>query len=125
MVHTLTHCTYYGVYELSRWSFVVQNAVWLYNHMPNRKTDISLMEMLTSTKSDCRYLQLAHIWGCPTYVLNPKLQNDQTIPKFNFHYLLGQFVGFSNENSLLVANVRNLQTCYVSPQYHCVFGCLF
>jgi hypothetical protein len=34
-------------------------------------------------------------------------------------------MGFSNEHSSLVANVRNLSTGFVSPQYHVVFGDLF
>ena len=38
---------------------------------------------------------------------------------------LGQFLGFSQQHSTLVANVRHLTTGYVSPQYHCVFDDLF
>jgi len=38
---------------------------------------------------------------------------------------LGQFVGFSNEHSSLVANVRHLTTGYISPQFHVVFDDLF
>ena len=41
--------------------------------------------------------------------------------KWNCCYRLGLFVGFTKDNSLLVANMRNLQTGYVPPQYHCVF----
>ena len=89
--------------------------------MPNRQTGISLMEMLTSNKSDHCYFQRAKIWVCPTYVLNLKLQNNQKIPKWNCCFLLGQFVELSNEHCLLVANMWNLQNGYVSPQYHCVF----
>ncbi|KAL7480320.1 hypothetical protein ACHAW6_006014 [Cyclotella cf. meneghiniana] len=34
---------------------------------------------------------------------------------------MGQFLGFSQEHSSLVAFVQNLHTSYVSPQYHVVF----
>ena len=34
---------------------------------------------------------------------------------------MGQFVGFSEQHSSLVALVRNLETGHVSPQYHVVF----
>ena len=34
-------------------------------------------------------------------------------------------MGFSDENSSLVAHVRHLKTGYVSPQYHVVFDDLF
>jgi hypothetical protein len=38
---------------------------------------------------------------------------------------LGQFFGFSDEHSSLVANVRHLTTGYISPQFHVVFDDLF
>ena len=46
-----------------------------------------------------------HVWGCPVYVLEAKLQNDQKLPKWNRRARLGQFVGFSDEHSSMVANV--------------------
>ena len=95
--------------------------VWLYNRTPNRQTDISSMEMLTINKPDHRDFQLAHICVCTNYALNPKLQKDQKISKWNRISQLGQFLGFSNDNYSLVGNVHNLQTGYVYPQYHCVF----
>jgi hypothetical protein len=47
----------------------------------------------------------SHVWGCTVYVLEAKLQNDQKLPKWNRRACLGQFVGFSDEHSSLVANV--------------------
>ncbi len=38
---------------------------------------------------------------------------------------LGQFLGYSNEHSSLVANIWHLKTGYVSPQYHVVYDDLF
>jgi hypothetical protein len=38
---------------------------------------------------------------------------------------MGQFVGFSDEHSSLVANVRHLSTNFISPQFHVVFDDLF
>ena len=78
------------------------------------------MEILTKTKSNHGDLQLSHVWGCPVFVLEDKLQDDQKLPKWNRRYRLGQFLDFSDEHSTLVANVRNLTTEYISPQYHVV-----
>jgi hypothetical protein len=47
------------------------------------------------------------------------------IPKWNRRSRLGQFMGFSDEHSSLVANVHHLTTGFVSPQYHVVFDDLF
>ena len=34
---------------------------------------------------------------------------------------MGQFLGFCDDNSSLVARIRNLATNFVSPQFHVVF----
>ena len=38
---------------------------------------------------------------------------------------MGQFLGFLNEHSSLVANFCHLSTGYISPRFHLVFGDLF
>ncbi len=60
------------------------------------------------------------MWGCPVFVRDPRLQDGNKIPKWNHHAQLAQFVGFSTEHSTLVANVRHLQTYYVSTQFHLI-----
>ena len=54
-----------------------------------------------------------------------KHQHDQQLPQWNRRARLGQFVGFSDEHSSLVANVWHLTTGYISPQFHVVFDDLF
>ena len=83
------------------------------------------MELLAKNNSNNRDLRRSHAWVCPVYVLEEKLQNDQKLPKWNCRSCLGQFIGFSEEHSTLVANVRNLWTGYISPQYHLMFDDLF
>jgi hypothetical protein len=65
------------------------------------------------------------VWGCPVFVLEAKLQNDQKLPKWNQHAQMSQFVGFSDKDSSLVANVRHLSTNFISPQLHVVFDDIF
>ena len=59
-----------------------------------------------NTKSDHQDLLQPCVWGFPVYVLDPKLQNDQKIPRWNCRACLGQFLGFSDEHCLIVANIR-------------------
>ena len=103
----------------------MKHAVWLYNCLPNRITGLTPLELLTKTKADHKDLLRTHVWGCPTFVLDARLQDGKKIPKWNRRSRLGQYLGFSDEHSSLVANVRHLATGYVSPQYHCVFDDLF
>jgi hypothetical protein len=77
--------------------------------------------MATRCKSDHSDLMRTHVWGCPVYVLEPKLQDGRKLPKWNCRARMGQFLGFSKQHSSTVALVQNLHTGYVSPQYHAMF----
>ena len=79
------------------------------------------MEILTRVKADHRDLLRPPVRGCLAYILDPALQLGKKISKWNKRSCLGQFLGFSEEHSLLVAQIRNLDTGFVSPQYHVVF----
>ena len=83
MIHSALHWTENGIGDLTLWSFAVKFAVWIYNRIPNWETCISPMEMLTKTKSNHRDLRRSHVWGCPVFVLEVKLQDDQKLPKWN------------------------------------------
>jgi len=125
LLHVSLHWTEYKVDDLSLWSFAMKHAVWLYNRLPNRITGLTPLELLTKTKADHKDLLRTHVWGCPTFVLDARLQDGKKIPKWNRRSRLGQYLGFSDEHSSLVANVRHLTTGCVSPQYHCIFGGMF
>ena len=125
LIHVSLHWSDRGVDDLALWSFAVKHAAWLYNRVPNRVSGLTPMELLTKTKANHKDLLRTHVWGCPVFVLDPKLQDGKKIPKWNRRSRLGQFLGFSDEHSSLVANIRNLTTGYISPQYHVVFDDLF
>ena len=65
------------------------------------------------------------MWGCLAIVLEPQLQNDQKLPKWNQCAHVGQFLGYSDEHLFLVVNVCHLSTNYISPQFHVAFDDLF
>ena len=121
MIHAALNWGEDGSDDLSLWSFALDHASWLYNRVPQRRSGITPMEMATSVMSDHRDLARTHVWGCPCYVLEPKLQNNQKLPKWNRRARMGQFLGYSRVHSSTVALVRNLHTGFVSPQYHVVF----
>ena len=91
------------------WAFAVTRAAWLYNHLPNNNLGWMFpLEIFTKTQSDHRDLLGTKVCGCPTFILHPKLQDDQKIPKFNRRSWMGQCFGFSDQHGSLVAMVRNL-----------------
>ncbi len=114
-----------GADDISLWPFAVKHAVWLYNRVPNFESGLTPMELLTKQKADHCNILCSHVWGRPLYVLEPKLQNEQKLPKWNHRSRLGQFLGYLDEHSSLVANIWHMKIGFVSPQYHVVFDDLF
>jgi hypothetical protein len=85
---------------LDLWPFALDYAVWLYNHTPGRISGLSPEELFTGSSVDCWHLRQARVWGCPTYVLNPRLQDGGRLPKWEPRARTGQFLVFFSESFL-------------------------
>ncbi len=103
----------------------MKHLVWVHNCVPNARSGLTPLESITRERSDYKGLLCCHVWGYLVFVLEAKLQNDQKLPKWNQRAQMGQFVGFSDRHSSLVANVRHLSTNFISPQFHVVFDDIF
>jgi hypothetical protein len=69
-----------------------------------------------------RYCLLSiHVWGCPVFALDPKLQAGEKIPRLQPRSRQGVFMGFRPLNSSDVPLVLNLQAGGITPQFHVVF----
>eukprot|EP00957_Ditylum_brightwellii_P127137 9693130-Ditylum_brightwellii.AAC.1 len=51
-----------------------------------------LWKSFSSTVSDHKLLLDSHVWGCPTYVLDPALQDGKKLPKWHPCKHCGQFL---------------------------------
>ncbi|KAL7474841.1 hypothetical protein ACHAW6_000793 [Cyclotella cf. meneghiniana] len=80
MIHATLNWGEDGSDDISLWSFTVDYAVWLYNHIPQSSSGITPLEMVTQTKSDHRDLMKVHVWGFPVYVLEASLQDGKKLP---------------------------------------------
>mgnify|MGYP001433819344 CR=1 FL=1 len=124
MLHSIIHWPESANVEL--WPFAVDHAVCIWNNLPGKRNKLAPIEILSHSKfANYLHLQRAHVWGCPVYVLDPALQDGKKLPKWKPRSCRGQFMGFSPSHSSRVANVLNLVTGYVSPQFHVVFDDLF
>jgi hypothetical protein len=121
LVYSSLHWMDMGADNISLWLFAVKHAMWLHSRVPNQVSGLTPLELIAKQKADHRDILRSHVWGCPAYVLKPTLQNGQKLSKWNQRSRLGQFLCYLDKHSSLVANVRHLGTCYVSPQYHTVF----
>ena len=112
--------------NLELWPFALAHAVYLWNHIPRKDIRKSPFELFTkSVMPSALYLQRQHVWGCPVYVLDPRLQDGKKIPKWDPRVRRGQFLGFSTQHSSTIGLILNHRTGSVTPQYHCVYDDLF
>eukprot|EP00956_Cyclotella_meneghiniana_P008774 scaffold12007_cov42-Cyclotella_meneghiniana.AAC.5 len=71
MIHAALQWGSDGSDDLLLWPFAVDHAAWLYNRIPQQKSGITPIELVTNIKSDHRDLMGTHVWRCPVYVLDP------------------------------------------------------
>ena len=83
------------------------------------------LELWTSTKTSHIALKNVHPWGCPVYVLDPRLQDGQKLPKWKTRSRMSQYMGISPLHASTVVLVRNLQTERISPQFHVIYDDFF
>ena len=58
-----------------------KHATWSYNEVENKVMGLTPLALLTKTHSDHCGLFRTHVWRCPTFMLNLKLQNGQKLSK--------------------------------------------
>jgi hypothetical protein len=72
-------CKWRDGIDASLWPMSVKYAVYLFNHLPNAQ-QLCPADIFTGNKVPRHRLLSIHVWGCPVYVLDPKLQAGQKFP---------------------------------------------
>ena len=110
------------------WTMAMDYAVWVYNRTPDMQSGLSAIEIWSWSRFEkvSETLSNCHIWSCPTYFLEQKLQKPGVkIPKWDPRSRRGVNMRFSKMHSTQVGSVVNLLTGSISPQYHVVFDEMF
>jgi Reverse transcriptase (RNA-dependent DNA polymerase) len=103
------------------WPMAVDHAVFVYNRLPDITTGMSPLDLLSGVRWQVQKLHDLHVWGSPTYVLDPTLQDGRKLPRWTPRARRGAFLGVSKQHSSTAPLILNLTTGSISPQYHCVF----
>jgi hypothetical protein len=112
--------------SLDLWPFALDHAIYLWNHLPNERTGISPIELYTGQLfANYDFLLSVQVFGCPAYVLDPKLQDGKKLPKWVPRSRRGQYLGISTRHSSTIGRIRNIVTGHVSPQFHVVYDPFF
>lgn len=120
MLHFVLHWPQLANEDL--WPFAVDYSVYLWNYLPARHTSLSPKVILTDNLSaNHNHLQRSHVFGCPVFVLDPRLQDGKSIPKLTMRSQWGIYLGVSPYHRSTVHLVLNPATGSITPQYHIVF----
>ena len=68
-------------FDIQLWPFALSHTVYLWNHLSHATHSSTFLEIYPSTKQDKDILRNDKLWGCPAYMINPRLQDGKTIPK--------------------------------------------
>ena len=103
------------------WPFCTTYAAYIWNHVPDPVTGISPADIWTRTRWPLHRLHQFHVWGCPVYVLDKAIQDGKKIPKWKPRSKRMIYMGPSLRHASNVALCYNMETGFVTPQYHCIF----
>ena len=62
------------------WPMAVDYAAFVHNRIPRSHGEAPI-DLFTGQLSPRHKLKDLHVWGCPVYILDPKLQNGQKLPR--------------------------------------------
>jgi len=102
------------------WPFALKLAVDVHNATPG-PSGLSPEEIFSKQKSRADRLVNFHTFGCPVFVLEPRLQQGLRILKWQPRSHQAIYLGHSPRHAQTVPIVLNRKTMLCSPQYHVVF----
>ena len=123
------------IHANKKWSVAITPNLWPYamrmandslNDTPNMQ-DLHKRssEQIFSSTMVQHNVKHQKTFGCPTYVLDSKLQNGNIFHKWNSRSKVGIYLGRSPQHSRNVALILDRYTGLVSPQFHVVHDNLF
>jgi hypothetical protein len=119
ILHAAAHWPH-GI-DSSLWPMAVDYSVHIYNNTPDLNGMCRPADPFTGEVVPRHSLQDFHTWGCPVFILDPKLQSGQRLPRWQPRSRQGVFMGLSTIHSSEVPLVLNTTTGSIPPQFHVVF----
>ena len=68
-----------GTIKPDLWPMAMKHAQYILNHTP-RMNNVCPLDIVLKTSVTRSALKNLHVWGCPVYILDPKLQDGQKFP---------------------------------------------
>ncbi len=101
------------------WPFTIRHACTFHNASIRPDTKKSPHHLFTGNKAPWK-MEDFRVFGSPTFVLDKKLQDGDSLSKWKARSWVGIYVGHSLVHSGNVPVVYNPRTSHISPQFHVV-----
>ena len=118
-LHSASHWP--DVSDSSPWTMSVRQAVWIHNRIPSRKTGLSCHDLWSKTECPLRKLHDVHVFGCPVCVLQKRLSDGMSMPRWERRSNRGMCVGMSERHAGNAPPVLNFDTGDITAQWNLVF----
>jgi hypothetical protein len=102
------------------WPYAIRHACTFHNSSINPETNMSPHHMFTGSPAPWRMKDF-RVFGCPVFVLDKRLQDGDSLPKWKSRCWPGVYVGQSLQHAGNVPLIYNPATTHVTPQYHLMF----
>jgi len=102
------------------WPYAIRHACAFHNSSINPDTNKSPHHMFTGSPAPWRMKDF-RVFGCPVFVLDKRLQDGDSLPKWKSRCWTGVYVGQSLHHAGNVPLIYNPAMTHVTPQYHLTF----
>jgi len=116
MIHSTLH--WGDVADSSLWPMAVNQAVFLWDHLPQLDNGLSPSGIFTKIRYPLQKLYDFNVWGSPAYVLDKEISDGGKIPRWKPCSNRGMYLGRAENYASSVPLVLNLDTGSITPQFH-------
>ena len=106
------------------WPYAFRHANEVFNTLPYHQDGASPLERFNNVAVSPK-IRHFNAFGCPAYVLDNKLQGNQSLPKWQQRARLGIYLGPSPNHSRSIGLILNPRTGHGSPQFHVKYDNFF
>jgi hypothetical protein len=106
--------------DASLWPVDITYAAHICNNTPTK--GVSPMDIFTGSTIPRHRLMDTHVWGCPVYILIPKVKHGQKLPQWQPRSHQGIFMGLSQQHTNEVPQLLNIAMVSITNHFHVLFN---
>jgi hypothetical protein len=119
LMHASTHWP--EVIDTCLWPMAVAHAIFIWNRMPDPTNGLSPIDIWRRSRYEHRRFHDLHVWGCPMYVLDKRLSDGTSIPRWKPRSQRMSYMGISPRHAMNSPLALNPDTGSIRQQWNVVF----